>query len=426
MGKKSLKEAYIARVLAPVEDADAQEEISLELSVHIDERIEFYKEIGYDDETAEKKAIEDMGDPEPVGASLSRLHPKGRVITAVLAVLPLFLIVLPIHWTAILWVGDMGISFFEFMLILYIVGVSLLGERRQNRLLCALSVLAFCLAYGVYIFALFSSHPTAVYSPMVLDFFCILTGDSACMDTYPVVEGVTVAPWLTAASCVLYFLLFVLLVSALVSVCKLQASAYSRMDQKVSKAIRIAQKSVLFGMAVFVFGITPIFNPSGNPVKLPVDAEPEDFNTIVIAQSDTPCAWEDIPVEDLFIFEVNYDWDDYLHSWETVDLDASDGYLGGAPTEELPVEVTMDFVTMHCGSKLQYVVQVSTLHFNSTKAYTYVGFVQRDNLSYAAYELPSYLTIAPADWQKTENVGTVQAAMNNYDCVEVIVTDAQA
>ena len=426
MREKMKVQDYINRVVMPISDEAVKNETAREIRAHLEERIEFYKEIGYDDETAEKKAIEDMGDPEPVGASLSRLHPKGRVITAVLAVLPLFLIVLPIHWTAILWVGDMGISFFEFMLILYIVGVSLLGERRQNRLLCALSVLAFCLAYGVYIFALFSSHPTAVYSPMVLDFFCILTGDSACMDTYPVVEGVTVAPWLTAASCVLYFLLFVLLVSALVSVCKLQASAYSRMDQKVSKAIRIAQKSVLFGMAVFVFGITPIFNPSGNPVKLPVDAEPEDFNTIVIAQSDTPCAWEDIPVEDLFIFEVNYDWDDYLHSWETVDLDASDGYLGGAPTEELPVEVTMDFVTMHCGSKLQYAVQVSTLHFNSTKAYTYVGFVQRDNLSYAAYELPSYLTIAPADWQKTENVGTVQAAMNNYDCVEVIVTDAQA
>ena len=89
MGKKFLKEAYITRVLAPIEDADAQEEMALELSVHIDERIEFYKEIGYDDKTAEKKAVEDMGDPEPVGESLSRLYPKEWVGLAVLALLPL-------------------------------------------------------------------------------------------------------------------------------------------------------------------------------------------------------------------------------------------------------------------------------------------------------------------------------------------------
>ena len=92
MREKMTLQDYINRVVVPISDEEAKNETALEIRAHLDERIEFYKEIGYDDETAEKKAIEDMGDPEPVGASLSRLHPKGRVITAVLAVLPLVLI----------------------------------------------------------------------------------------------------------------------------------------------------------------------------------------------------------------------------------------------------------------------------------------------------------------------------------------------
>ena len=98
MREKMTLQDYINRVVMPISDEAAKNETALEIRAHLEERIEFYKEIGYDDETAEKKAIEDMGDPEPVGASLSRLHPKGRVITAVLAVLPLFLIVLPVPW----------------------------------------------------------------------------------------------------------------------------------------------------------------------------------------------------------------------------------------------------------------------------------------------------------------------------------------
>lgn len=412
---------YINRVVVPISDEAVKLETAREIRAHLDERIEFYKEIGYDDETAEEKAVEDMGDPEPVGASLSRLHPKGRVVTAILAVLPLFLVVLPIHWTTLLLEQKMGVGFLEYILILYIVGVSLFGLRRHSQPLCALSVLSFCLAYGCFLPALFSSNSTAVYSPMVLEFFCIVTGDTACLNTYFLVGHVTVAPWLTAASCVFYFLIFVLLISALINVCKLHASAYRRLDKKVGKAIRITQKSALFCMAVFVFGITPIFDQPGSQVKLPVNAEPKAFNTIVIAQSDMPCAVEEIPTEDLLILDAFYDWSDYLLSWDEVDLDPSDS----AANEHFSGYVIPDSVVIFCGSKLQYVVDVTTIHFDSTKAYTYVGFVQRDNLSYSAYELSSYLTLTPEDWQKTENVGTVQAAMNNYDCVEVIVNDAR-
>ena len=71
MEHRSLKDTYITRAIAPIEDADAHEEIALELSAHLDERIEFYKEIGYDDETAEQKAVEDMGAIEAGGEALS-------------------------------------------------------------------------------------------------------------------------------------------------------------------------------------------------------------------------------------------------------------------------------------------------------------------------------------------------------------------
>lgn len=425
MREKMKVQDYINRVVMPISDEAAKNETALEIRAHLEERIEFYKEIGYDDETAEEKAVEDMGDPEPVGASLSKLHPKGRVITAVLAVLPMLLLGAVVWFAWFFSVDDrlMGTGFLETLWFGGLLGLSHMGKRRNSRVLCAIPLVLFC-TVGWWIWGLIFFEETILCSPSILIAACLLTGDMECLYTFSQVGGVTVAPWLTGLTYAFYVLLFALLLAMLISVCRVDTDKYSRFEKQANRRIGVAQRSVQLAMAGLFAISVALPALMGGQVKLPVAAEPEDFNTIVIAQSDTPCAVEDIPVEDLLIFDANYDWSKYLLSWDKVYFDTSDDEISGNPEEEKPIEKETDHVAMSCGSKLQYVVGVTTIHFDSTKAYTYVGFVQRD-LFLQNDEPALYVTITPADWQKTEDVGTVQAAMNYYDCVEVVVNDAR-
>ena len=56
------KKDYLGAVTAKVFDSDAKKSVTSELEVHIDEKTDFFKEIGYNEESSEEKAIEAMGE----------------------------------------------------------------------------------------------------------------------------------------------------------------------------------------------------------------------------------------------------------------------------------------------------------------------------------------------------------------------------
>lgn len=202
MENRSLKNAYITRVLAPIKDADAQEEMALELSVHLDERIQYYIDLGYDDETAERKAVKDMGDPEPVGESLSKLHPKEWVGLAVLALLPLPLI--PFILFVLIFIFNIAAGLFPAILevlLIYLLALSRYGQKRGNRLLCTVPVCILLVVYGGLVYI--SMHDEC--SALVMTAACLLTGDFTCLRTFPVVGDITCA---VAATCDSRILLF--------------------------------------------------------------------------------------------------------------------------------------------------------------------------------------------------------------------------
>lgn len=68
------KRQYLTRVSEKIHHKQAKSEITCELDSHIDERAQFYEEIGYSEEAFEK-AVAQMGDPDEVGISLAKLHP---------------------------------------------------------------------------------------------------------------------------------------------------------------------------------------------------------------------------------------------------------------------------------------------------------------------------------------------------------------
>ena len=81
-------EEYIKKLLEQVRFREAHQGIHDELKAHIEDQIEANISCGMDEDTAEKRAVEDMGDPVEVGISLDRVHrPQiawGVIIAAVL------------------------------------------------------------------------------------------------------------------------------------------------------------------------------------------------------------------------------------------------------------------------------------------------------------------------------------------------------
>lgn len=70
----SQSDRFIARVLKNVTFKPDHTEIRAELLAHIDDRMEYYLSVGYDEQQAVQMAVEAMGDPDEIGRELNRVH----------------------------------------------------------------------------------------------------------------------------------------------------------------------------------------------------------------------------------------------------------------------------------------------------------------------------------------------------------------
>lgn len=67
-------EEFLDEIVSYVKFFFDRDEIRLELKDHMMDKIEYYMEVGYDWEEAEKIAIKDMGDPREIGVELNKQH----------------------------------------------------------------------------------------------------------------------------------------------------------------------------------------------------------------------------------------------------------------------------------------------------------------------------------------------------------------
>ena len=65
---------YLEAISKNIKNKTAKKGVLAEIEAHIEEKKDYYIEIGYGEEEAEAKAIEDMGEPEEVAVSLNGLH----------------------------------------------------------------------------------------------------------------------------------------------------------------------------------------------------------------------------------------------------------------------------------------------------------------------------------------------------------------
>ncbi len=405
MSEPMNKENYLRDAVSQIENEADRLAVERELSLHIDERTKYYQEIGYDDETAAQKAVEQMGEPELVAPAFSKLHPKGRVWTAVLAILFLFVLLFFFYWPGIIFWNSDGqiLATIEVPLMIYFIWLSRFGKKRMNRFLCGLPMVIFLLTFAEY--CLIESDVGVLCSGIVLIVSCIVTGDFACLNTFHRVGGITVAPWLTAATIVWYICIFLLLVAEFVSVCRLHKPPYSLFDKKASKVISVVQKTVCIGLvAVTVLFWSPLFSV---PTELPKD---ENYDTIVIIQSDAPCSIEEIRPEDILILEAHYDGI-YIMFWD-VNQDV-----------HLAYDFTWESLQLNCGNKLQYSVHKAIILPQITKDYVYITAFDCSNVFIGLDNLHEFVTVPTEDWQKTESVDIVNIGINQYDCVEIRVNE---
>lgn len=406
---------YIDLVVSPIADEVQKVETARELEAHIDERTAYYEALGLSEEEARQKAVADMGDPEPVGAKLARLHPKGGIFKKIFYTLLLAVLLLIFWWWEIFSAiddGIKGIGIIETVLLVYFLALSRAGRRQKSLYLCLLSTIAFVLTGFFYLFiksdVYSNSDGASVFSPMVVNFFCLLTGDFDCLRMLNV-GGVTVAPWLSVVSFLFYGLIFAALLGSSIYVRKLQKQSYSLFDKKASKGIAVLQKGVPIGLAA-VLVLSVVLMPLGSAPKMPAQGEPKYFDTVIVAQSDAPCSWESVAPEDILVLEKNYDlFGQYIFSWEEYSFDGSGfSYLQHAHRVE-----------MDDNKKIHYKVDLETLVCAPEKPYVCVLFT--DDEKYDCEDLSSLPPIEAEDWQEVKDGAVYSAVMNNYNCFEVTI-----
>lgn len=403
------KRQYLNRVTEKINYKQVKSEITCELDAHIDERAQFYEEISYTQEEAFEKAVEQMGDPERVGVSLSRLHPKGRIWKTVLSVLWIF-VLLGLFWlSAIFSVDDSikGSGFCEAIMLCSFIGISQSARKRGNIFLTVFLPLLFLLTYGWYTLIVCDVGFSRLCSSLIFSLSCLLSGDFTALAIFPYVGGITVAPWLGYLSIAFYVVIFLLLVAACVSAVKLYRPTYSLFDKRASKALTVIEKTICaIVVCIVLISQLPFETPTEKVNFTPFPS----FDYVVVLQSDTPCAVDDVQAEDIWIFYPNYDWSDYVLSYDPVndwrnDTNQTNRYSITWQTSD----------TVPCGNRMNYKVCKVVLTCNVNKPYVAVHFVDSD--------LQTLLSSLPQDleWQKSETVGTVSKTLTSYDTVDVVI-----
>ena len=82
------KDEYICEGVSRIKNKKARQDVARELYAHIDDRISYYTDAGWDEDAANEKAMSDMGKAEDISEKLGFIHNfwKGYLIILVAAV----------------------------------------------------------------------------------------------------------------------------------------------------------------------------------------------------------------------------------------------------------------------------------------------------------------------------------------------------
>jgi hypothetical protein len=200
---KMRKEEYIQEVISRIENKRAKIEVEKELSAHIDDRISYYTDAGWDEETANVKAMEHMGSPEKVSEEMGKLHVSNRKkkFIALMCVLSVYttvhfmrIIFFPLNiWGPIfLSIWHLAIIIVDFLISSLLFGSVIVSYKNRGAFyhvaigiqIAILLKIAFLLAFEV-------EYPYYLFSFVVIVSTLVLTVVSSCEKTDTAPEKTT-------------------------------------------------------------------------------------------------------------------------------------------------------------------------------------------------------------------------------------------
>ena len=144
------KQEYIDSIIYQIKNKGERALVKKELSDHIEDRISFYADAGYDEETATQRAMERMGNPDEVAKSMSNLHNSANYKV-------LSLIFSGLYFLGIIIALALTLSFFGY------IGGMYIGDDNNNAMgVCIGSVLVFLIASLSFYFAHKSQDESAI------------------------------------------------------------------------------------------------------------------------------------------------------------------------------------------------------------------------------------------------------------------------
>lgn len=412
---KKGRNEYLIYALSQIDDNTVWSETEQELSGHIDDREQYFRDCGYDDEQAAQMAVERMGSPEAAADGFSKVYKSYRRITAIIATVFFPFILLWVWYSRFYnFVFDdfvnSGSGFGEAMLLLYIIGLSVLGKRRNSRFICFAAAIDFILMYGVHLlFMITNDSLSLVYSPIVLKFICLLTGDFECFGILGFTVISSVAPYITYLSIAFYAVIFVMLVLVFVSVCMLKKPTYTLKKKHFAKKTFKVQKAMWIFIALTVL-ISPTLALFDKDNYAEANVKTGFYRNIMIAQSDSPCPISEISKEDISILQPYYSF----HSRIFVDFDNFDDYdtFDFATGKSIAYSSGYDIITKPYGNKLERIIAENTVTCDITKKYVYVKLYYNENVAYE-------------NWFEAESMEDITTGYNENNRLRITVSKAE-
>ena len=95
------KDKFVREMRRYFLDTDTGEQAGQEILEHLEDKQEYYVKMGFSEALAEKKAVEDLGNPELLGRKLNQCHPPGLDVQTLWTVFFTGFLTFLLHWVFI-------------------------------------------------------------------------------------------------------------------------------------------------------------------------------------------------------------------------------------------------------------------------------------------------------------------------------------
>ena len=326
IGRKGIfmRQEYLQAVAGRIKDKTARRQILEELESHLLDKIDYYTEIGYSPEEAEKRAVEEMGDPDDTALPLSTMHGKRNlplpVVSLVfLAGMGILSIILPYDLlyrnamqTHELWADWTSLGILTATVVLFILGAKYKSKAATLLTMAAISMPFLITLIRLVIIQMGMSQPVilepSVFAPELTNPFepslyapmkTVMSGffsysDSMLAESY---IGESTAQALMAAGIVLYLLLMAWGLFQFIAILRQEHLHNTKISFRVLRIIRriavvLLGLNILLTAAGTVAGLTHSEETSGIAenerramIDIVIQSDVDAFDDTILKQS---------------------------------------------------------------------------------------------------------------------------------------------